>query len=165
MFRRACALLPVVACCLVSAARGGTSNSLLDVSPDGTRLLVVNSDSGTVSIVDTKDRKVLHEIKVGDKPEGGTWIQESIIGGFMREAGNERPKTKEQKKTDQSSPEQDDDWPFPNRAFARRMSAFCSWWRPIGFRLLHGSDFSLLLHTRAAYDIGAGQPKLGSTDS
>src|SRR5262245_5519872 len=74
MFRSACALLPVLVCCLVSAARGGTSNSLLDVSPDGTRLLVVNSDSGTVSIVDPRAGKVLHEIKVGDKPEGGTWI-------------------------------------------------------------------------------------------
>src|SRR5262249_44267465 len=74
MFPRACAVLPALLCCLVSAARGGTSNSLLDVSPDGTRLLVVNSDSGSVSVVDAQARKVLHEIKVGDKPEGATWI-------------------------------------------------------------------------------------------
>src|SRR5262249_55886362 len=56
------------------AARAGTSNSLMDVSPDGSRLLVTNSDNGTVSVVDTEARKVLREIKVGDKPEGVTWI-------------------------------------------------------------------------------------------
>jgi YVTN family beta-propeller protein len=59
---------------LLPAARGGSSNSLMDVSPDGGRLLVANSDNGTVSVVDVAARKVLHEIKVGDKPEGITWI-------------------------------------------------------------------------------------------
>lgn len=52
----------------------GTSNSLMDVSPDGRRLLVANPDNGTVTVVDTAARKVLHEVKVGDKPEGVTWI-------------------------------------------------------------------------------------------
>src|SRR5262249_44808535 len=52
----------------------GTSNSLLDLSPEGERLLVTNSDNGSVSVVDTKGRKVLREIPVGDKPEGVTWI-------------------------------------------------------------------------------------------
>jgi YVTN family beta-propeller protein len=52
----------------------GTSNSLLDVSPDGSRLLAANADNGTVSVIDAVDRKVLHEIPVGDKPEGVTWI-------------------------------------------------------------------------------------------
>src|SRR5438046_1989302 len=33
-------------------ARAGTSNSLLDVAPDGSRLLAVNADNGTVSVVD-----------------------------------------------------------------------------------------------------------------
>jgi YVTN family beta-propeller protein len=74
MFRTAFALLTAALCCLAPAARAGTSNSLLDVSPDGARLLVVNADNGTVSVVDTKARKVLHEIKVGEKPEGVTWI-------------------------------------------------------------------------------------------
>jgi YVTN family beta-propeller protein len=55
-------------------ARAGASNSLLDISDDGTRLLVANSDNGSVSVVDTDGRKVLHEIPVGDKPEGVTWI-------------------------------------------------------------------------------------------
>src|SRR5581483_7191600 len=51
-----------------------TSNSLMDDSPDGSRLLVVNSDSGTVTVVDAAKRTKLHEIKIGDKPEGVTWI-------------------------------------------------------------------------------------------
>jgi YVTN family beta-propeller protein len=57
-----------------AAARAGSSNSLMDVSPDGTRLLVANADNGTVTVVDTAARKVLHEIAVGEKPEGVTWI-------------------------------------------------------------------------------------------
>jgi YVTN family beta-propeller protein len=52
----------------------GSSNSLLDLSPDGSRLLTANSDNGTVSVIDTATRKVLHEIPVGDKPEGVTWL-------------------------------------------------------------------------------------------
>ncbi len=73
MFSRTAAL---VACVLVvaPAARAGSSNSLLDVSPDGARLLVANADNGTVSVVDTKAREVLYEVPVGDKPEGVTWI-------------------------------------------------------------------------------------------
>jgi YVTN family beta-propeller protein len=55
-------------------ARAGTSNSLLDVSADGGRLLVANPDNGTVTVVDVAARKVLHEVAVGDKVEGVTWI-------------------------------------------------------------------------------------------
>jgi YVTN family beta-propeller protein len=55
-------------------AVAGPSNSLMDVSPDGSRLLVANSDNGTVSVVDTAARKVIHEIPVGEKPEGVTWV-------------------------------------------------------------------------------------------
>src|SRR5947209_6170013 len=65
------ALLAFVA---VVPARANTSNSLMDVSPDGSRLLVANSDNGTVTVIDTAKRAKLHEIKVGDKPEGVTWI-------------------------------------------------------------------------------------------
>jgi YVTN family beta-propeller protein len=54
--------------------RAGTSNSLLDVSPDGAWLLATNSDNGTVSVVDLKQRKTVREIKLGEKPEGVTWI-------------------------------------------------------------------------------------------
>src|SRR5579864_4341663 len=59
---------------LVSPVSAGTSNSLLDVSPDGKYLLAANADNSSVSVVDTAAGKVVHEIKVGDKPEGVTWI-------------------------------------------------------------------------------------------
>ncbi|MGL4554889.1 MAG: hypothetical protein ACRC33_27290 [Gemmataceae bacterium] len=68
---RAAALLTLLAPALASA---GSSNSLLDVSPDGKRLLTVNADNGTVSVVDLVTRQKLHEIPVGDKPEGVTWV-------------------------------------------------------------------------------------------
>jgi len=57
-----------------SSARAGSSNSQLDVSPDGTRLLAVNPDNGTVTVVDLAGRKTLHEVAVGHKPECATWI-------------------------------------------------------------------------------------------
>jgi YVTN family beta-propeller protein len=59
---------------LTPAALANSSNSLMDVSSDGERLLVVNSDNGSLTVVDTKARKALHEIPVGEKPEGVTWI-------------------------------------------------------------------------------------------
>jgi YVTN family beta-propeller protein len=46
----------------------------MDLNPDGSRLLVANADNGTVTVVDTKERKALHEVSVGDKPEGVTFI-------------------------------------------------------------------------------------------
>jgi len=52
----------------------GSSNSLMDVSPDGTRLLVANPDNGTVTVVDATARKALREISVGEKPEGVAWV-------------------------------------------------------------------------------------------
>src|SRR6266851_9992005 len=52
----------------------GASNSLMDVSSDGKRLIVANPDNGTVTVVDTEARKALREIRVGDKPEGVAWI-------------------------------------------------------------------------------------------
>jgi YVTN family beta-propeller protein len=64
------ALLTLTPC----QARAGQSNSLLDVAPDGKRLAVVNPDNGSVSIVDVAARKKLHEIDVGDKPEGACWV-------------------------------------------------------------------------------------------
>lgn len=63
---------------LSSLAFAGQSNSLLDVHPDGSRLLAVNADNGTVTIVDLKTRKPLHEVKLGDKPEGAAWVGESL---------------------------------------------------------------------------------------
>jgi len=59
---------------LVTPVWAGTSNSLLDVSPDGKTLLAANADNSSVTVVDTAAGKALREIKVGDKPEGVTWI-------------------------------------------------------------------------------------------
>lgn len=73
-------LLCLIGLLMPNALRAGTSNSLLDVSPDGRRLLVANPDNGTVSVVDLAAEKVLHEIKVGEKPEGVTWIGGGPIG-------------------------------------------------------------------------------------
>jgi len=42
----------------------------LALSTDGTRLLVANQTAGTVSLVDTKAARVLHELKTGEKPAG-----------------------------------------------------------------------------------------------
>src|SRR5207253_9764042 len=52
----------------------GTSNSLMDVSPNGQRLLVANTDRGTVTTVDLATRKVLCELPAGDHPEAAAWI-------------------------------------------------------------------------------------------
>jgi len=59
---------------LVTPVWAGTSNSLLDVSPDGKILLAANADNSSVTVVDTAAGKALREIKVGDKPECVTWI-------------------------------------------------------------------------------------------
>ncbi|MBX9625651.1 MAG: c-type cytochrome [Gemmataceae bacterium] len=59
---------------LTLPARGGSSNSLLDVTPDGRRLVVASTDQGTVSVVDAKGRKKLCEVPVGDHPEGVSWV-------------------------------------------------------------------------------------------
>jgi YVTN family beta-propeller protein len=70
--RYAASLLGVVLAAPLSQA--GSSNSLLDIAPDGKRLLAVNADNGTVTVVDLLAKKKLHEIKVGEKPEGVAWI-------------------------------------------------------------------------------------------
>jgi YVTN family beta-propeller protein len=59
---------------VAAAARANSSNSLMDVSSDGALLLVANPDNGTVSVIDTAARTKLHEITVGVKPEGVTWV-------------------------------------------------------------------------------------------
>jgi YVTN family beta-propeller protein len=56
------------------SVHGGSSNSLLDVAPDGSRLLVANPDNGTVTVVDTKARAKLREVSIGEQPEGVAWI-------------------------------------------------------------------------------------------
>jgi len=56
------------------SSHAGSSNSLLDVTPDGKRLLVANADNGSVTVIDAEANKALREIAVGDKPEGVAWI-------------------------------------------------------------------------------------------
>ena len=67
-------LLPAALLLTGASAQAGSSNSLIDITPDGKRLIVANTDAGTVSIVDVKSRKLLHEIAVGDHPEGVSWV-------------------------------------------------------------------------------------------
>jgi YVTN family beta-propeller protein len=54
--------------------RAGSSNSLLDVQPDGKQLLTANTDNNSITVVDIVARKAIREIKVGDHPEGVSWI-------------------------------------------------------------------------------------------
>src|SRR5262245_23007248 len=71
-------LLPAVL--LTSGIAGaGSSNSLLDISPDGARLLVANSDNGIVTVIYVKERKAVREIPVGDHPEGVAWVGDSPV--------------------------------------------------------------------------------------
>lgn len=65
------ALFSVAFC---GAVLAGTSNSLLDISVDGRWLASANRDNGTVSIVELATQRVVHEIKVGKKPEGVTFL-------------------------------------------------------------------------------------------
>src|SRR5579885_1577603 len=61
---RPAALTLLAALLVAPAVRANSSNSLMDVSADGSLLLVANRDNGTVSVVDAVARKKLHEIKV-----------------------------------------------------------------------------------------------------
>jgi YVTN family beta-propeller protein len=76
---RCFAALVAVLLVTVEPVVAGSSNSLIDVSPDGSRMLVANADNGSVSFVDLKTRKVIKEVPVGDKPEGVTWIGTSDV--------------------------------------------------------------------------------------
>ncbi len=70
-----CSLLVlVIGYSFASLAIAGTSNSLMDISSDGTLLACSNRDSGTVSIIDLKTNVKLREFPVGDKPEGVTFL-------------------------------------------------------------------------------------------
>src|SRR5262249_46491804 len=70
-----CLLLSCLALVAVAGyAAAGSSNSLLDISADGELLACSNRDSGTVTVVKLKGREKLHEVKVGKKPEGVSFI-------------------------------------------------------------------------------------------
>jgi len=60
-------------------AFAGSSNSLMDVSADGGKLVVANTDSGTVTFVDLKTKEAGAEIPVGDNPEGASWAGDVAI--------------------------------------------------------------------------------------
>lgn len=60
-----------------ATARGGLSNSLMDISADGRLLACSNRDSGTVTIVDLGTNQAVREIPVGHKPEGVTFLGDS----------------------------------------------------------------------------------------
>lgn len=60
-----------------STATAGLRNGLMDISADGKLLACSNRDSGTVTIVDLGTRQVLHEVAVGHKPEGVTFVGDS----------------------------------------------------------------------------------------
>ena len=72
--RLAAVLAAVLLPFLALPGMAGTSNSLLNVSPDCGKLLVANPDNDSVTVVDTATKRKLHEIKVGDQPEGVAWI-------------------------------------------------------------------------------------------
>ena len=67
-------VLAVLLFASLPSVRAGSSNSLMDITPDGKRLLVANADNGSVTVVDATTNKALREIAVGDKPEGVAWI-------------------------------------------------------------------------------------------
>jgi DNA-binding beta-propeller fold protein YncE/mono/diheme cytochrome c family protein len=62
---------------LPNGMQAGSSNSLLDVSADGTRLAVANPDNQSITIIDVPKRLKLREIFVGEKPEGVSWLGNS----------------------------------------------------------------------------------------
>ena len=66
--------LVVTAILQVAVARAGSSNSLIDISADGTLLATANHDNGSVSIVDLASGKLLREIAVGKKLEGVSFL-------------------------------------------------------------------------------------------
>lgn len=68
-----CSLL-VLLCAGVPHVDAGSSNSLLDVSADGALIACSNRDNGTVSIIDRTTQKVVHQIPVGHKPEGVSFV-------------------------------------------------------------------------------------------
>jgi len=60
--------------CPASSAMAGPSNSLMDISRDGALLACSNRDSGTVTIVNLDAYTKRHEVLVGVKPEGVSFI-------------------------------------------------------------------------------------------
>lgn len=70
-------LLAAVLMFISVETRAGTSNSLLDISADGKLLACSNRDSGTLTIIDLQTHKKLREFRVGEKPEGVSFLGET----------------------------------------------------------------------------------------
>ena len=74
-------LWPGIVWCLVLfntvVASAGDSNSLLDISRDGSLLACANRDSGTVTIVELSTHTKRAEIAVGKHPEGVSFLGDS----------------------------------------------------------------------------------------
>ena len=88
MYWRLSALLA----CLISfvpAVFAGSSNSLLDVSPDSRRVLAANADNDSVSVIDVAAGKTVREIAVGRKPEGVAWIGAGPLAAATTYVGRE----------------------------------------------------------------------------
>jgi YVTN family beta-propeller protein len=69
-----CTFVALFAWCAADVALAGSSNSLLDISADGTLLACANRDSGTVTIVELATRAKRAEIAVGRHPEGVSFV-------------------------------------------------------------------------------------------
>lgn len=74
MFRRSLCAIVIGLLLTSTAARAGSSNSLLDISSDGKLLATANRDNGTVSIIELATNRVLSEVPVGGKPEGVSFL-------------------------------------------------------------------------------------------
>jgi YVTN family beta-propeller protein len=65
-------------CCSLSAtAFAGSSNSLMDISEDGQLLACTNRDSGTVTLIDLAKNTKLREVRIGEHPEGVSFLGKS----------------------------------------------------------------------------------------
>src|SRR5689334_5173126 len=71
MRRRAGACLVLLA---LSAPATAGHNSRLAVAPDGRRLVTVNTDNGSISLVDLAERRVIGEVAVGKGPESACYL-------------------------------------------------------------------------------------------
>lgn len=77
MWRRIAVVLCLAS--LPGLAQAGSSNSLIDISSDGALLAAANRDNGTVTIVEIATGKALHEVAVGSKPEGASFVGRSHL--------------------------------------------------------------------------------------
>src|SRR5688500_17442303 len=80
-YTRLCSLTLLLAAsdATLSSLSAAPNNSLLDISTDGQLQACANLDSGTVTVVDLKEHRKLHEVPVGRHPEGLSFSGESHL--------------------------------------------------------------------------------------